>query len=249
MKFKLVKLLPLSVIPFACIPTSCASGVNPLVNVINIVKDNFNAPNIDLGEVSTIEEAKELFIKEFLDSNSDITKANEILFDTFNFLGVEGLTISNNSQNNYSVQILPTGYSFIKLYDEKKCTINTQYDYRFERKENNYFNFLFKGYVNIQMVDDFSLDNINLKKGDFVQFVYDMESWMKLEINAKESADKFFSDIVYSYTKLNTLDSCVGLIKLTLNGEYYPDIAIKEINDANFTTDQHHLHYCVLKNA
>ena len=99
------------------------------------------------------------------------------------------------------------------------------------------------------MVDDFSLDNINLKKGDFVQFVYDMESWMKLEINAKESADKFFSDIIYSYTKLNTLDSCVGLIKLTLNGEYYPDIAIKEINDANFTTDQHHLHYCVLKNA
>ena len=111
-----------------------------------------------------------------MDSNSDVTKANEILFDTFNFLGVEGLTISNNSQNNYSVQILPTGYSFIKLYDEKKCTINTQYDYRFEQKENNYFNFLFKGYVNIQMVDDFSLDNINLKKGDFVQFVYDMES-------------------------------------------------------------------------
>ena len=93
MKFKLVKLLPLSVIPFVCIPTSCVSGVDPLVNVINIVKDNFNAPNIDLGEVSTIEEAKELFIKEFLDSNSDATKANEILFDTFNFLGVEGLTI------------------------------------------------------------------------------------------------------------------------------------------------------------
>lgn len=247
MKFKLVKLLPLSVIPFACIPTSCANNVDPLVNIINIVKDNFNTPNINLGEVSAIEEANELFSKEFL--NSDITKANEILFDTFNFLGAEGLTISSNSQTNYSVQILPAGYSFTKLYYEKKCVINTQYDYRFEQKENNNFTFIYKGYVNVQMVDDFSLDNINLKKGDFVQFIYDMESWIKVEINAIKSVDKFLSDITYSYTKLNALDPCVGLIKLTLNGEYYPDIAIKEVNDANFTTNKHHLHYCVLKNA
>ena len=72
---------------------------------------------------------------------------------------------------------------------------------------------------------------------------------MKVEIKAvePESGNKVLSDVIYSYTKLNTLDSCVGLIKLTLNGEYYPDIAIKDVNDVNFTSDKHHLHSCDLK--
>lgn len=241
MKSKLVKFLPLSIIPLTCISTSCSNSTDPLVNIINIVKNNFDIPSINLGEVSSTEQAKELFTKELLNSDSDTTKANEILFDTFNFLGVEGFTINN------SIKVLPTGYSFLKLYDEKKCVINTQYDYNFEQKETSYFTFIFKGFVNIQMVDDFSLDDINLKKGDTIQFVYDMESWMKVEINAVESGNKILSDITYSYTKLNTLDLCVGLIKLTLDDEYYPDIAIKDVIDVNFTDDKHHLHFCDLK--
>ena len=172
MKFKLINFLPLSLILFTCISTSCGNSVDPLVNVINIVKNNFDAPSINLGEVNSVDQAKELFTKELLNSDSDVTKADEVLFDTFNFLGAEGFTINHNSE----LKILPTGYSFLKLYDEKKCVINAQYDYRFEQKEIDYFTFIFKGYVNIQMVDDFSLDNINLKKGDVVQLIYDMES-------------------------------------------------------------------------
>lgn len=249
MKFKLPKFLPFLIIPFASILASCGNGIDPLVNIINIVKNNFNVPSINLGEVSSIEAANELFSKELLNSDVNTTKANEVLFDAFNFLGVEGFTINNNSQLNNSIKILPAGYSLLKLYDEKKCVINTRYDYKFEQKETSYFTFIFKGFVNIQMVDDFSLDNIDLKKGDTIQFVYDMESWMKVEIKAvePESGNKVLSDVIYSYTKLNTLDSCVGLIKLTLNGEYYPDIAIKDVNDVNFTSDKHHLHSCDLK--
>lgn len=242
MKFKLINFLPTSLIPFTCISTSCGNSVDPLANVINIVRNNFDAPSINLGQVSDESQAKELFAKELLNSDSDVTKANEVLFDFFNFLGAEGFAINHNSE----LKILPTGYSFLKLYDEKKCVINTQYDYRFEQKEIDYFTFIFKGYVNIQMVDDFSLDNINLKKGDVVQFVYDMESWMKVEINAVRSGNKILSDVTYSYTKFGTLDFCAGIIKLTLDGEYYPDITIKDIKDINFTTDQHHLHYCNL---
>ncbi len=247
MKFKKISTLSLWLIPIAYIPTSCKVGNNQLTNVINIVKNNFESPNTNLGEVNSLDEAKEIFIKKLLDSSE--TRLEEVLFDLFNFLGADGFGIE---YDNKKLQILPNSDNFIKLYNNKKCVIDTQYNYRFESNTDlKYFSFIFQGYLNIQMVDDLSGNDINLKKGDKIQFFYDIESWIKVEVVDVEQSEQnqdLIPKVQYSYTESNDIKRMFGFIKLMTSSEnYYPDFAICNIDDVNFTSNKHHILKCSLK--
>lgn len=248
MKFKIISILNTILIFLTSVSTSCKSTNNQLTTIIDNVALNFNAPSINLGKVNSINQAKTMFTNELL--NSDKSKLNEIIFDLFNFLAKDGFSINYDDYSNKSLQILPNDINFISLYNEKKCVMNTQYDYKFiTDHDSNNFMFIFKGFLNIQMVEELFKDNINLKKGDTIQFFYDIESWIKVDIGAIQTNNDFIVQMQYSYTKPNNVNWCIGLIKLMpWSGDYYPDLSINNMADVNFTSDKHHIFRCELNN-
>ena len=141
MKFKHLSLCALLPLPLVALTSSCGKDGNQLSIITNIVKDNFENPATDLGKVDSADAAQALFQEKIL--NSETVQSNELLFDLFNFLAVDGLTIDISGT---SLQILPASYSIFKLFEESKCVLNCQYDYKFLTfSDEEYYKFIFQG--------------------------------------------------------------------------------------------------------
>ncbi len=249
MKFKHLSLCALLSLPLVALTTSCGKVGNQLSIITNIVKDNFENPATDLGKVDSADAAQALFQKKIL--NSEIVQSNELLFDLFNFLAVDGLTINISGT---SLQILPTSYSIFKLFEESKCVLNCQYDYKFLTfSDEESYKFIFQGWVTLQMIEDVSKDNVDLKKGDIIQFVYDIQAWVKAIVSCQQDGNDFYSKVSYQYMHINPNNDnkqngevypTYGFVKLVLNEQYYPDLAIDNLEDINYA--QHQLFKCSL---
>ena len=250
MKFKHLSLCALLPLPLVALTTSCGKDGSQLSIITNIVKDNFENPATDLGKVDSADAAKALFQEKIL--NSQTVQSNELLFDLFNFLAVDGLTIYISGT---SLQILPASYSIFKLFEESKCVLKCQYDYKFlSFSDEEYYKFIFQGWITLQMIEDVSKDNVDLKKGDIIQFVYDIQSWVKATVSSyQQDANDFYSKVSYQYMDINPNNDnkqngevypTYGFVKLVLNEQYYPDLAIDGLEDINYT--QHQLFKCSL---
>lgn len=249
MKFKHLSLCTLLPLPLVALTTSCGKDGNQLSIITNIVKDNFENPATDLGKVDSKDAAQALFQEKIL--NSETAQSNELLFDLFNFLAVDGLTIVISGT---SLQILPASYSIFKLFEESKCVLNCQYDYKFlPFSDEEYYKFIFQGWVTLQMIEDVSKDNVDLKKGDIIQFVYDIQAWVKATVSYQRDGNDFYSKVSYQYMDINPNNdnkqngevySTYGFVKLVLNEQYYPDLAIDGLEDINYA--QHQLFKCSL---
>ena len=249
MKFKHLSLCALLPLPLVALTTSCGKVGNQLSIIINIVKDNFENPATDLGKVDSADAAQALFQEKIL--NSETVQSNELLFDLFNFLAVDGLTINISGT---SLQILPTSYSIFKLFEESKCVLNCQYDYKFLTfSDEEYYKFIFQGWITLQMIEDVSKDNVDLKKGDIIQFVYDIQAWVKATVSYQQDGNDFYSKVSYQYMDINPNNDnkqngevypTYGFVKLVLNEQYYPDLAIDNLEDINYA--QHQLFKCSL---
>ena len=250
MKFKHLSLCALLPLPLVALTTSCGKDGSQLSIITNIVKDNFENPATDLGKVDSADAAKALFQEKIL--NSQTVQSNELLFDLFNFLAVDGLTIYISGT---SLQILPASYSVFKLFEESKCVLNCQYDYKFLTfSDEEYYKFIFQGWITLQMIEDVSKDNVDLKKGDIIQFVYDIQSWVKATVSSyQQDANDFYSKVSYQYMDINSNNDnkqygevypTYGFVKLVLNEQYYPDLAIDNLEDINYA--QHQLFKCSL---
>jgi hypothetical protein len=142
MKFKHLSLCTLLPLPLVALTTSCGKDGSQLSIITNIVKDNFENPATDLGKVDSADAAQALFQDKIL--NSETVQSNELLFDLFNFLAVDGLTIHISGIK--SLQILPASYSIFKLFEESKCVLKCQYDYKFlSFSDEKYYKFIFQG--------------------------------------------------------------------------------------------------------
>lgn len=249
MKFKHLSLCALLPLPLVALTTSCGKDGNQLSIITNIVKDNFENPATDLGKVDSADAAQALFQEKIL--NSETVQSNELLFDLFNFLAVDGLTIDISGT---SLQILPASYSIFKLFEESKCVLNCQYDYKFLTvSDEEYYKFIFQGWVTLQMIEDVSKDNVDLKKGDIIQFVYDIQAWVKAIVSCQQDGNDFYSKVSYQYMDINPNNDnkqngevypTYGFVKLVLNEQYYPDLAIDNLEDINYA--QHQLFKCSL---
>ena len=249
MKFKCLPLCALLPLPIVAISTSCGKDSGQLAVITNIVKNNFYAPSTDLGKVDSAEAAQTLFQEKIL--NSENVQSNELLFDLFNFLVVDGLTIRTAGT---PLKVLPSDYNILKLFNESKCALNCQYDCRFETfSDEGYYKFIFQGWVTLQMIEDLSKDNVNLKKGDIIQFVYDIQAWVKATISYVKEGNNFYSKVSYQYANIdpnsnignsNSIYQTYGFIKLVLNKQYYPDLAIDSLEDINYA--EHQLFKCSL---
>ena len=141
MKFKHLCLYALLPLPLVALTTSCGKDGSQLSIITNIVKDNFENPATNLGKVDSADAAQALFKDRIL--NSETVQSNELLFDLFNFLAVDGLAINISGT---SLQILPASYSVFKLFEESKCVLNCQYDYKFLTfTDEEYYKFIFQG--------------------------------------------------------------------------------------------------------
>lgn len=249
MKFKHLSLCALLPLPLVALTTSCGKDGSQLSIITNIVKDNFENPATDLGKVDSADAAQALFQDKIL--NSETVQSNELLFDLFNFLAVDGLTIDISGT---SLQILPASYSIFKLFEESKCVLNCQYDYKFLTfSDEEYYKFIFQGWVTLQMIEDVSKDNVDLKKGDIIQFVYDIQAWVKAIVSYQQDGNDFYSKVSYQYMDINPNNDnkqngevypTYGFVKLVLNEQYYPDLAIDNLEDINYA--QHQLFKCSL---
>lgn len=249
MKFKHLSLCALLPLPLIALTTSCGKDGSQLSIITNIVKDNFENPATDLGKVDSADAAQALFQDKIL--NSETVQSNELLFDLFNFLAVDGLTIYISGT---SLQILPASYSIFKLFEESKCVLNCQYDYKFLTfSDEEYYKFIFQGWVTLQMIEDVSKDNVDLKKGDIIQFVYDIQAWVKAIVSCQQDGNDFYSKVSYQYMDINPNNDnkqngevypTYGFVKLVLNEQYYPDLAIDNLEDINYA--QHQLFKCSL---
>ena len=249
MKFKHLSLCALLPLPLVALTSSCGKDGNQLSIITNIVKDNFENPATDLGKVDSADAAQALFQEKIL--NSETVQSNELLFDLFNFLAVDGLTIDISGT---SLQILPASYSIFKLFEESKCVLNCQYDYKFLTfSDEEYYKFIFQGWITLQMIEDVSKDNIDLKKGDIIQFVYDIQAWVKATVSYQQDGNDFYSKVSYQYMDINPNNDnkqngevypTYGFVKLVLNEQYYPDLAIDNLEDINYA--QHQLFKCSL---
>ena len=251
MKFKHLSLCTLLPLPLVALTTSCGKDGSQLSIITNIVKDNFENPATDLGKVDSADAAQALFQDKIL--NSETVQSNELLFDLFNFLAVDGLTIHISGIK--SLQILPASYSIFKLFEESKCVLNCQYDYKFLTfSDEEYYKFIFQGWITLQMIEDVSKDNVDLKKGDIIQFVYDIQSWVKAKVSSyQQDGNDFYSKVSYQYMDINPNNDnkqngevypTYGFVKLVLNEQYYPDLAIDSLEDINYA--QHQLFKCSL---
>jgi hypothetical protein len=94
MKIKLLSLCGLASLPVAALATSCSCGADSsqLSTIKDIVNQNFAAPGTDLGQVTSADEAQVLFEEKII--KSEAIQTNELLFDLFNFMGVDGLTVN-----------------------------------------------------------------------------------------------------------------------------------------------------------
>ena len=217
--------------------------------ITNIVKDNFENPATNLGKVDSADAVQALFKDRIL--NSETVQSNELLFDLFNFLAVDGLTINIGGT---SLQILPASYSIFKLFEESKCVLNCQYDYKFlTLSDEKYYKFIFQGWITLQMIEDVSKDNVDLKKGDIIQFVYDIQAWVKATVSYQQDGNDLYSKVSYQYMDINLNNDnkqygevypTYGFVKLVLNEQYYPDLAIDNLEDINYA--QHQLFKCSL---
>ena len=232
MKFKHLCLYALLPLPLVALITSCGKDGSQLSIITNIVKDNFENPATNLGKVDSVDTAQALFKDRIL--NSETVQSNELLFDLFNFLAVDGLTIDISGT---SLQILPASYSVFKLFEESKCVLNC----------------LFQGWITLQMIEDVSKDNVDLKKGDIIQFVYDIQAWVKATVSYQQDGNDFYSKVSYQYMDINPNNDnkqngevypTYGFVKLVLNEQYYPDLAIDNLEDINYA--QHQLFKCSL---
>ena len=249
MKFKHLSLCALLPLPLVALTSSCGKDGNQLSIITNIVKDNFENPATDLGKVDSADAAQALFQEKIL--NSETVQSNELLFDLFNFLAVDGLTIDISGT---SLQILPASYSIFKLFEESKCVLNCQYDYKFLTfSDEEYYKFIFQGWITLQMIEDVSKDNVDLKKGDIIQFVYDIQAWVKAIVSCQQDGNDFYSKVSYQYMDINPNNDnkqngevypTYGFVKLVLNEQYYPDLAIDNLEDINYA--QHQLFKCSL---
>ena len=249
MKFKHLSLCALLPLPLVALTTSCGKDGSQLSIITNIVKDNFENPATDLGKVDSADAAQALFQEKIL--NSETVQSNELLFDLFNFLAVDGLTIDISGT---SLQILPASYSIFKLFDESKCVLNCQYDYKFLTfSDEESYKFIFQGWVTLQMIEDVSKNNVDLKKGDIIQFVYDIQAWVKAIVSCQQDGNDFYSKVSYQYMDINPNNDnkqngevypTYGFVKLVLNEQYYPDLAIDNLEDINYA--QHQLFKCSL---
>ena len=251
MKFKHLSLCTLLPLPLVALTTSCGKDGSQLSIITNIVKDNFENPATDLGKVDSADAAQALFQDKIL--NSETVQSNELLFDLFNFLAVDGLTIHISGIK--SLQILPASYSIFKLFEESKCVLKCQYDYKFlSFSDEKYYKFIFQGWLTLQMIEDVSKDNVDLKKGDIIQFVYDIQSWVKAKVSSyQQDGNDFYSKVSYQYMDINPNNDnkqngevypTYGFVKLVLNEQYYPDLAIDGLEDINYA--QHQLFKCSL---
>ena len=251
MKFKHLSLCALLPLPLVALTTSCGKDGSQLSIITNIVKDNFEKPATDLGKVDSDDAAQALFQEKIL--NSETVQSNELLFDLFNFLAVDGLTIDISGTK--SLQILPASYSIFKLFEESKCVLKCQYDYKFlSFSDEKYYKFIFQGWITLQMIEDVSKDNVDLKKGDIIQFVYDIQSWVKATVSSyQQDGNDFYSKVRYQYMDINPNNDnkqngevypTYGFVKLVLNKQYYPDLAIYSLEDINYA--QHQLFKCSL---
>ena len=251
MKFKHLSLCALLPLPLVALTTSCGKDSSQLSIITNIVKDNFENPATDLGKVDSADAAKALFQEKIL--NSQTVQSNELLFDLFNFLAVDGLTIHISGIK--SLQILPASYSIFKLFEESKCVLKCQYDYKFlSFSDEKYYKFIFQGWITLQMIEDVSKDNVDLKKGDIIQFVYDIQSWVKATVSSyQQDGNDFYSKVSYQYMDINPNNDnkqngevypTYGFVKLVLNKQYYPDLAIDSLEDINYA--HHQLFKCSL---
>lgn len=249
MKFKHLSLCALLPLPLVALTTSCGKDGSQLSIITNIVKDNFENPATDLGKVDSAHAAQALFQDKIL--NSETVQSNELLFDLFNFLAVDELTIDISGT---SLQILPASYSIFKLFDESKCVLNCQYDYKFlSFNDEECYKFIFQGWLTLQMIEDVSKDNVDLKKGDIIQFVYDIQAWVKATVSCQQNENDFYSKVSYQYMDINPNNDnkqngevypTYGFVKLVLNEQYYPDLAIDDLEDINYA--QHQLFKCSL---
>lgn len=251
MKFKHLSLCTLLPLPLVALTTSCGKDGSQLSIITNIVKDNFENPATDLGKVDSADAAQALFQDKIL--NSETVQSNELLFDLFNFLAVDGLTIHISGIK--SLQILPASYSIFKLFEESKCVLKCQYDYKFlSFSDEKYYKFIFQGWLTLQMIEDVSKDNVDLKKGDIIQFVYDIQSWVKAKVSSyQQDGNDFYSKVSYQYMDINPNNDnkqngevypTYGFVKLVLNKQYYPDLAIYSLEDINYA--HHQLFKCSL---
>ncbi len=250
MKFKHLSLCTLLPLPLVALTTSCGKDGSQLSIITNIVKDNFENPATDLGKVDSADAAQALFQDKIL--NSETVQSNELLFDLFNFLAVDGLTIDISGT---SLQILPASYSVFKLFEESKCVLKCQFDYKFlSFSDEKYYKFIFQGWLTLQMIEDVSKDNVDLKKGDIIQFVYDIQSWVKAKVSSyQQDGNDFYSKVSYQYMDINPNNDnkqngevypTYGFVKLVLNKQYYPDLAIYSLEDINYA--HHQLFKCSL---
>ena len=103
------------------------------------------------------------------------------------------------------------------------------------------------------MIEDVSKDNVDLKKGDIIQFVYDIQAWVKATVYYQQDGNDFYSKVSYQYMDINSNNDnkqygevypTYGFVKLVLNEQYYPDLAIDNLEDINYA--QHQLFKCSL---
>ena len=203
--------------------TSCGVGNSQTQSIINLVKDNFSKESIELGKVKDKTEA----LKKYKELFNEQTKKDEILFDQFNFIGKKDLTINN-------MKLTPADNSIIDLYEQSKCNINSQYDIIVDEfiNDNNYFMYRFQGYITIQFTTDINSDGLNIKKGDYIQFVYDIQERVYLNLSIENNGN---TKLQYTFNKINNnISQTFGFIKLTLNSDPKTTLSISDMEEVNY---------------
>ena len=224
---------PLTVAPFI---TSCScSNDGDVKNVINNINKVFDQPLTELGtaadETAAINEyAKKVF-------NSDDAKKNEILFGCFNFTSAKSLDIIVDEPAEgepETIQVTPDGKSFYDLFKDKKVQMSIGYALNVTKVTNNRFEFTMQGWLTCAYTKDVDL----YKSGDFVQFVYDLDTtvYVNLTANEDEGASRYNMSVNYSltYDDLSTITPAYGFIKMKIAGNYLPDIPITDMDDVNY---------------
>ena len=215
--------------PLSLCLTGCNNYSPILSHIVDVIKNNFNKnPNeIKLGDVNDYNEALINF-KSLLNQQQ---REDEIIYSQFNFIGQKGIKVN-------SKQILPNNESIIDWYEQGKCNLYFPDNYIIEVNEfnnaNDFFTYRFQGWLTIQFTTDFNQDNISIKKGDFLQFVFNIRA----NFYAQASIDSNgFTNLIYLTSKpnSNSMEIVYGFIEWTINGQAMETLSIANLDEINYS--------------
>lgn len=219
--------------PLSLCLTGCNNYSPILSHIVDVIKNNFNKnPNeIKLGDANDYNEALTNF-KSLLNQQQ---REDEIIYSQFNFIGQKGIKVN-------SKQILPNNESIIDWYEQGKCNLYFPDNYVIEVNEfnnaNDFFTYRFQGWLTIQFTTDFNQDNISIKKGDFLQFVFNIRANFYAQASIDSNGDSNgFTNLTYLTSKpnSNSMEIVYGFIEWTINGQAMETLSIANLDEINYS--------------